>query len=610
MASPVLVDHVVVEFGAARAGDGPLTLGQRNTWQWMYGQGIRYQSMDDWVFPVPENARIADVVAAFAVLIERHESLRTTFHPIAGEVLQRVNGAGSLTVSVTHVDNIGAISASISQEMVDRLREQPFDPTNELPVRISLTVSGDRVLAAVAVFSHLAVDYGSMAVLSREFTELVTDPGARTVGPPRHHPLDRAAQERSPRGQRRAAAALRYWEGILRRAPQCLYEVPDDPGQDPGPLAALLSSHEASGAVDRITTRTGTSPAAVVLAAVSAVLSVRSAQRLCVFAALSSNRFGPDLRDYVGTLAQDGLVAVEVGGDTLDDLVRRTGTAVLQANRHSLFDVTDLVSRARRITIDRGAEFSRDCVFNNVGAHLADRPGEPWRTLARIADPQAPGGHDLTAAPAGTAVSPITTPQFPARLTFRLWQTRPVLVLALAGADGRYVPRAEIDRLLRATERLLLAAGAGPVPLDRVGEVAGITPVHRDPSWHRVDANWIRLAQVAALLDEALATPAHPVVEGGTLTAHLTATRSLRTPEQAHAACMAALPGRPATMAPQWYVLHEGTPADPTDLAAWQALPVRAAGSGREGPVPEHPEPARAEPVPGPGRAGDGGVVA
>jgi hypothetical protein len=592
MASPVLVDQVVVEFEAPRVGEGPLTLGQRNTWQWMYGQGIRYQSMDDWVFPVPGNAGLADVTAAFAVLIGRHESLRTTFHHIDGEVRQRVNGAGSLSVSIKRVDKASGSSPGAAQDMIDELREQPFDPTNELPLRIALAVSGDRVVTAVAVYSHMAVDYGSMAVISREFTELVADPGSRRIGAPRHQPLDRAAEECSDRGQRRAAAALRYWEQVLRRAPQCLYEVPADDRRDAGPLALLLSSHAASGALDRIIARTGASATAVVLAAVSAVLSVRARQRLCVFAALSSNRFGTDLRDYVGTLAQDGLVAVEVRGTTFDDLARRTGTAVLLANRHSLFDVVDLVSMARRVNRERGAEFSRDCVFNNVGTHLSDWPGEPWRTLARIADPEAPGGHDLTAAPAGTAVSPITTPQFPARLTFRLWQTRPVLALALAGADGRYVPREEIESLLRATERLLLAAGERPVELDSVGEVAGVRPIDRDDSWRQIDANWVRLDHVGALLTDALATPACPYLDGEdpdgaggagpTITAHLAATDAVRTPADAHTACLALLPGRPAAITPHRYVLHDGAPADHGDRRGWQALPVVAAGSGRD----------------------------
>ena len=55
----------------------------------------------------------------------------------------------------------------------------------------------------------------------------------------------------------------------------------------------------------------------------------------------------------------------------------------------------------------------------------------------------------------------------------------------------------------------------------------------------------------------------------------------IRTPEQAHARCMAALPRHPTAITPRHYVICRTPPADPADPAAWPA-PV-AAGTGRAG---------------------------
>jgi hypothetical protein len=73
---------------------------------------------------------------------------------------------------------------------------------------------------------------------------------------------------------------------------------------------------------------------------------------------------------------------------------------------------------------------------------------------------------------------------------------------------------------------------------------------------------------------------AQVVVDERGLVAYLPAV--VDTAQAAHAACMDALPERMNTMAPGHYVLCGGdVPADPTDTAAWDKLPVVAEGSGR-----------------------------
>ncbi|MTK03462.1 condensation domain-containing protein [Micromonospora sp. CP22] len=583
MSSPTLADRMKIAFEGLRAGEGPLTCGQTNTWQWMRTDVANPMATLQWKLPLPADTPVADVVDAFAILLARHESLRTTFHEHDGKMRQRVLRSGVLVAEMHQVD-ASADTELTSQRMIDQLRQKPFDLANELPVRLAIALAGDKALAAVTVYSHMAVDYGSMAILGREFAELIGATGDRSVGAPRHQPLDQAAEEASPRGRRRTAAALRYWTQHLRQIPQCLMALPPV-GDGDGPASAALRSSAATVALDRIAARTQASPAAAVLAAFSAVVSVRVGQSRCVFASLSSNRFTSRLRDYVGTLAQDGLVVVDVTGPTFDDLVRQTSAAMLRANRSSIFDVTELVTHAVQINDEQGMDFSRDCVFNNISAHLP--PGTDETTNVQLPPLDPP---DLRWSPTAGAAEPSTltwmpAPAFPNRLVLQLIAAQPALVVGLSTGDTRHVPPPEIAGLLQGMETVLVASDAGPLPLADVPDLTGLTPVPRDSDWVRVGVSWVRLSEVQHLLRDALATPAYVTAEPDgdrhRLTAHLLATDSVRTPRQAHTACMARLAGRYAVSAPHHYVLHDSAPTDLTDLAAWRTQPVLAHGDGR-----------------------------
>ncbi|TDC41576.1 hypothetical protein E1166_11130 [Micromonospora sp. KC213] len=583
MSSPMVKDRLEIAFAGQRAGEGPLTCGQRNTWQWMRMDLSNPMGTLQWILPVPAGVHVTDVVEAVSILLARHESLRTMFHERDGELLQHVLRTGVLTAEMHHVD-AAADPDQISRQMIGHLREKPFDLANELPVRLAVAASGDKAVAAVAVYSHMAVDYGSMAILSREFAELVDAPEERSAGTGRHQPLDQAAEETSPAGQRRTAAALRYWTGHLRQTPQCLMALPPVHSAQSGAACAALRSPAATAALDQIAARTQAGPAAAVLAAFSAVVSVRVSQSRCVFAALSSNRFTSRLRDYVGTLAQDGLMVVDVTGPTFDDLARRTGAAMLRANRNSIFDVGDLVAEATRINDEQGMDYSRDCVFNNISAHLTLDAGQAATVQLPVLDH--PGLRwSPTPGAAESSLTWTTTPHFPNRLVVQLIAVRPAMILGVSTGDTRHVPRTEIAALLRGMERVLVAAGAGQVRLDDIPALSGLTPVARDRDWVRVGVSWVQLSQVQALLHDALGTPAYafavPDGPGHRVVAHLVAADGARTPRQAHLACLAHLGGRYAVVTPHHYVLHDSAPANPTDPAAWRSRPVLASGAGR-----------------------------
>ncbi|HEX3647315.1 MAG TPA: condensation domain-containing protein [Pseudonocardiaceae bacterium] len=540
---------IAVRFAGERAATGPLTFGQRNTLNWVSSD--ESSAVIHWIFTLPPGVTLADVADTFAVLLGRHEALRTRYTDDGQTVL----ADGELPIEVHRVEQ----GTSAVDLLVARLRSAGVDFRSGLPLRVAVAVDGDVPVALVAVYSHVAVDFGSVAMIGTQFTELAADPAVRTVGSVAHQPLDQAFAERSPRGAKAADAALRYWETHLRTAPQSVYPVPPPVSPKAEHRLCVLTSSAAGAALGRISERTRSSRQVVVLAAVCAVLSWRTGVPRCVFAAVSGNRFRLRLREYVGSLAQDGLLALDVDTATFDELVTRAAKATLASNTNSMFDATKLWRVIDQVGHQRGTAFSRDFTLNDLSTHFD----------AAI---------ELPPAPAATEVRWLESAPFPVVLMCNPARLAPDLMLALT-VDLRHVGEAETESLLLGVEALLVAAADADLPLSRAGAAPGVTPVERDADWLGVDSCWVLLSSVRSVVGAAL-PGSHVVVVDGRLIAYVPVSADVTTPEAAHAACLAALPGHRLAMAPGHYVLCAGAPSDD---AGWAARPVVAEGDGRNG---------------------------
>jgi Condensation domain len=592
-AAPVrlrLTGQLNVQVTGHRGGEGPVTRGQSTTLRWVTNPAF-YTRMTEWPLALPPGTTTDDIAAAMAVLLTRHESLRTTF-PAGPEPVQRVARSAVLAIDVYEASDEVADDSVLTVALTRLLRAAEFDPATDLPLRMGIATWQGEPRAAIIVYSHMAVDFASMALLGRQFTALVSDPGLRDTGlrdpgPAGHQPLDQAAAERSARGVRRNEAALRSWAAQLRTMPQCLYAVPLDPPGNTGGESGWLWSRAAALAVPHIAARTGTSGQLVAFAALCTMLAWRTGHGECVLPVAATNRYERQLRGYVGPLAQDCLVSIDTRAAGLDEVVRRAAVAALRGNRNGLVDIAALHRVFKQVEHDRGIVVARHCVFNDLSLHLGDTddvapgpdPGEAKRALG------------------GTRFVTLPSPPIEEILLVLLQQVNDELIIGGLTRDAALLPAGEIETLLRGTESLLVAAAAADVRLDDLAEITGVRPVRRGPGWLLVDRNWIELAAIQRLLADALPAPARafpvpgrdgPGRDGPGLVAYVVAGEGLASAEQAHAACMTVLrepvagsPPRTAAVAPGDYVVCAGSPADPDDLASWQRQPVIARGSGR-----------------------------
>ncbi|MEU8040440.1 hypothetical protein [Streptosporangium sp. NPDC049078] len=609
-----------------RARHGPLTTGQANMVRCMLTDPPEHMNYRV-VRALQPGTTLAAITKAVIGLVTRHESLRTTFH----DGLQRVLAEGGVTVEVheTGAPSAGADAAGnradapvsekdaesgwaggpegaesggargtkgaqdgrahgaegaegggpariraetpdadLAEEVARRLHGTRFAPAEEIPLRIAVITSGGVPRQVVLVTTHSATDAAGLAVLLTEWDELLLGKPLAPVTAPQ--PLDVAAAERTPAGLRRAQAALRYWEGHLREVPRSTLTVAVD-GETDWLLPRLrVRSVPAAGALGRISARTGASPSAAVLAALAALAGVRARLRTVVVLSISANRFRPELREYVGPLAQDALIPVDIGEDGFDAVLRGARSATMAAYRNSRFDSDALIRVMEDVQRERGLFFARDLVFNDMSV-----PGRGAR-VGRT-------GQDVHS----VWLPPATLPTRASLWVHRLHGELDVTLWA----DPRCLPRDDARALGEGIARLLIEAGDRDVPLTELIALTGVVPVSRDEGWLLADGCWIHLPEVERLVRDALARTA-----GGDAAARLAETvvtaeaderfghrlvcftSAKTTPEALHSACLSLLPGRMSALTPHRYVVCATAPPPG---AAWRDLPRIAEGSGR-----------------------------
>jgi len=565
---------VPVEFTGERADEGPLTLGQLDVYMWTSSTPDHPYATLYAELPVPTVVSVDDVARAVAMLIARHESLRSSYVP-GEQPRQRVAAAG---VQLLEVCSLGEGQwepqdhSAVAEALVSWLRESP-DP-GRCPLRVAVAIApraGDRVIACAAAFTHLAVDHHAIEILKRGFAGLLGDPTRRQADPAGHQPLDQAELEATPAERRKADAVLDYLQEQLRRMSRCLYALPGARTSGES-LAVELSSAAAAMAVRQVAARTRTSRSSIVLAAICAVVAHRASYPELVIPLISSNRFERHLLNYVGPIAQASTATVEIAGRSFDELASHTWATVMEASRHGRYDTVKRDAMAELIEQERGLRFNYDPLFNSLIP-------ESWSGLTAGVRFQ-PEEIDVALARTELRWRPMPFSKTP--IQFRLTQVDACLGLDVWSGDAGLVPRAELESVLLAVERLLATAAHGDVPGGRIPEIIGLEPLADTPGRILIDHSWVDLADVQHLVDDAIAPGiAHVFTSAGDrpLVACLTATDAVRTPEQAHARCMAALEHHPTAITPRYYIICRTAPSRPADPTAWPA-PLTA-GTGR-----------------------------
>lgn len=444
----------VATFTAGRSATAALAWGQRAMWDAFCdtAPGDGYFNFAR-VMAVPRGAGRVDaatVAQALARLMARHDSLRIQVRTEAdGEPRQTVHGCGQVRVAVAE-STAAALDASAAR-LAEQLSRPAFDYAREWPLRAGVITCSGAAARVVLVFCHLAADGHAADLVTRDLRLLLLR--GTISGPPPPQLLDLVLEQQAA-GQRRSATALAHWERELLRTRSAMFADQAGPPQWPRYWQAVLSSAALDGAVLLAARRHLVSTATVLTAAAAAVVGALTGRQACALTPIVSNRFNPRHRDVVTSLAQLGLLVVELGDHAFGDLIGAVTPAALRAYRSAYYDQRQMNSLITRLSQDCGTGVFPYCCFNDQ------------RLTSDAAGP--PAGLDEAAI---RAALPATTLTWPARhehlnCRFCLHVTRgPGELRVSLTADTRFLSRPGIEACLRGLERLVVEAAFRDVRL-------------------------------------------------------------------------------------------------------------------------------------------------
>lgn len=364
-----------VAFRGARAGEAPLTWGQRLMWRAVHLMGPSQSFLNcPWVLPVYGRPDLAAVLDGLRALIERHESLRTTFADTPGGPVQRVARDGELTVPL--VDAGAERPLAAAERLAGELGRAVFAHEREWPLHATIVTRNGRPAALALAFTHLAVDYQALALLSADWRRLLR--GER-LAPPPWQPMDQAGLEQTEPFQARSARAIRYWRSVLEDVPLEVFDHPPGEPEEPRFIEVGMESVALAAAAARLAQRWTISTTSVLLAACATELATVSDRPRAVMQLVHSNRRDPRTQAMVGTVGQDGLFVLDLPGTDFAATCQAAHRAALTAYRNAHYDPAAMTAMRQEIGLLRGREPDLDAFVNDR------RDGAGWPALPALA---------------------------------------------------------------------------------------------------------------------------------------------------------------------------------------------------------------------------------
>lgn len=548
-----------------------MTWGQRAIWeplQWFGDDTAQFNNPRSVTLARPVS--VESFVAAVRALVERHQALRTRF--AAGE--QHVAGSGEYSVELCHGDAPDAAAVAA------RLAARPFHLESEWPARIAaIRGKAGLVTAAAIVTSHVAMDGWALDAFTTELAALLD--GGDGTGGPTWEPLDQVGFETSARGQRVSAAAIAYWRAGLSVMPPTMFDFPATAAGELPIHRYVLESAAVSAAAPVLAERSRTSLPTVLLAVTALLLAASTGHAMCALQLIVGNRVRHRHRLLYAPTAQNGLMVLPVPGDaSLTDAVREAARPATEAYLQGHYDPADLAAARAEIETARGARFDLSAYFN-FHHHTAQWAQPDGQAVL-------PSAGELTRLRGETRLTRLAPfakhdMKFYVNVTGRPGSPEAALLLL---ANTEYLPEPAGERILRGIETLLCEAVAREVAVSEIAGLAGLEPAQRGVGWFLTGAGWAHLPTVAGLVRQATGDPGAAVFAcqaTDTSPAGLTAFTSAASDslEVVHRRVMDALADTTGAVAPARYVLTGRAPGDPASLAAWEALPAEACGTGR-----------------------------
>ncbi|MFN8382938.1 MAG: amino acid adenylation domain-containing protein [Anaerolineales bacterium] len=322
------------------SGESPLSYGQQALW-------FLHQLLpEDNSFNVAGAVRILgdlDVAAlenALKQVADRHEALRSTFHVLEGEPVQRVHAAASVKLQIVYASGIGL------EELRGRLAAEAhraFDLENEPALRVLLFETKEKSENILLLsMDHIITDFWSMTIFVRELLAVyeANKSGARIELPKlqaRYADYVRwqAAMLESPRGEK----LWEYWQNELSGELPALNLPTDRPRKAMqtyrGDSEHIFMDADLFKGLKSLAQENGSTLFMTLLAAFQTLLHRYSNQEDFVVGSVTAGRSHSELSDLIGYFINPiALRADFSGAPTFQEILQRVRQTTLGAFEH------------------------------------------------------------------------------------------------------------------------------------------------------------------------------------------------------------------------------------------------------------------------------------
>ncbi|MDB4948388.1 MAG: lgrB [Gemmatimonadetes bacterium] len=384
---------------ARAAGEGPafpMSFGQERMWFLAQVEPENPMYNVPITITVRADLDVALLERALALVVRRHEALRTVFRMVDGALKQVVMEPFQPRVEVFDVrDRLAAAGGDARDEVLRMAADEGARllDVGALPLfRVTLLrISAERYAMVITVH-HIATDGWSYPLILREmdlfYADLVLG-RAHTLPEPALRFVDYAVWQRGWLTGETLDRQVAYWREHLAGAPSLA--VPTDRPRPPvqsyrGTFHNFAIHRELTRALHELGRREAATLNMVMMAAFYALLGRWAGQDDVVVGTLLGNRNRPEIEEIIGFFVNTAALRVRLDGDpTFAEVVRRTRRAVLDADRHQDLPFEKLVDE---LGLERDP--SRHPLFQAMYFHhsyvLSHRP--PEEGFQTLLDPQ------------------------------------------------------------------------------------------------------------------------------------------------------------------------------------------------------------------------------
>ncbi|MEM8963782.1 MAG: amino acid adenylation domain-containing protein, partial [Acidobacteriota bacterium] len=324
---------------------------------------------------------------AFDRVVERHESLRTTFSSRDGVPVQHIHPPGAWSTEAERID-IGELDAADSTRMIADVVDRPFDLETGPLIRWTLLRARATSHVLVVVVHHIVNDALSQQVLVRDLVT-VYQTGAELPALDLQY-VDYAAWQRH-RLDDRLADQLTFWHRALAGVEPLALPTKTVPGAAADRRAAAVDVHIPATFGGRLAALAKTEQATVfmtLLAALSVVLGRLARQDDVTIGTPIANRDRLELEPLIGFFVNSLVLRTDLSGEpTFRELLGRVRRMATEAYDHRdlpfeklvealdvprdtdmppLFRVMLVFHTAREDAAPRAAESSGDLTGDNI----------------------------------------------------------------------------------------------------------------------------------------------------------------------------------------------------------------------------------------------------